>query len=310
MRSHSCIVERKIERHVFSSYVPWRVSVMIRWVSKVSYDPYLLNNYRERLSRWALFAQRRDNVEDIEQQSYFAEVPQGLAKSCDTLFLLDDGTKLPVHATILARSSKLFSGILDEGPLAAASRNYIVVVPVTECTESVAKRLLSIIYTLDQQKYIPDWSISNNLALASLAHKLNIKADSFHHPYCLSCHIIAGLLRRYLRWDHLGTDMSTSYDCGVLPRCVMSIYQTVPASTPMWKPSPGRCDLAGLSVGSPTYKLHCWQHHADHDDRDNHLSGHGSMPSACQWLQPAAYDLILSRLAEACSCTSVQPSLF
>ena len=61
-------------------------------------------------------------MEDSVQHSYFADVPQGLANSCDTLLLLDDGTKLPAHAAILARSSGVFSGMLDEGPLADASR--------------------------------------------------------------------------------------------------------------------------------------------------------------------------------------------
>ena len=76
------------------------------------------------------------------QHLYFADVPQGLANSCDTLLLLDDGTKLPVHAAVLARSSEVFAGMLDGGPLAAASQNNMVVVPISECTEDVANRLL------------------------------------------------------------------------------------------------------------------------------------------------------------------------
>ena len=110
-------------------------------------------------------------MEVNKHQSYFADVPQGLANSCDTLLLLDDGTKLPVHAAILARSSELFCGMLDEGPLAAASRNNMVVVPISECTEDLVKRLLSIIYTLDYQRYITE---SSALSLVGLGHKLKV----------------------------------------------------------------------------------------------------------------------------------------
>ena len=113
-------------------------------------------------------------MEDCRAHSYFAGVPQGLAKSCDTVLLLDDGTKLPAHAAILALHSELFSDMLDEGPLAEASRNKVVVVPVSECTEDVAKRLLPIIYTSDYQEYITE---SSAWSLADLGHKLNIKVD-------------------------------------------------------------------------------------------------------------------------------------
>ena len=72
-------------------------------------------------------------IENAEEHVYFTDMPESLAKSCDTLLLLDDGSKLPVHAAILARSSEVFSGMLDEGPLAAASRDDMVVVPLSEC---------------------------------------------------------------------------------------------------------------------------------------------------------------------------------
>ena len=116
-------------------------------------------------------------MEDIREQSYFADVPKSLAKSCDTLLLLDDGVKLPVHAAILARSSEVFSDMLDGGPLAAASQSNMVVVPISECTEDVANRLLSIIYTGKYQKYITE---SSALSLASLGHKMHSKVD--HTP--------------------------------------------------------------------------------------------------------------------------------
>ena len=114
-------------------------------------------------------------MEDNTQHSYFADVPQGLANSCDTLLLLDDGTKLPAHAAILARLSGVFSGMLDGGPLAAATQNNMVVVPISECTEDVANRLLSIIYTVDTKKHITE---SSALSLASLGHKLDMKVDN------------------------------------------------------------------------------------------------------------------------------------
>lgn len=130
-------------------------------------------------------------MEDNIQQSYFADVPQGLANSCDTLLLLDDGTKLPAHAAILARSSGVFTCMLDEGPLAAASRKNMVVVPIYECTEDVVKRLLSIIYTSDLQK---DTTESSALSVASLGHKLDMKVDNSSHPFRQSCHTDAGQL--------------------------------------------------------------------------------------------------------------------
>ena len=114
-----------------------------------------------------------------EQHSYFADVPQGLANSCDTILLLDDGTKLPAHAAILARVSGVFSSMLDEGPLAAASRKIMVVVPIYECTQDVLKRLLSIIYT---SRYQIDTTESSALSLASLGHKLDMKVD---HKRCI-----------------------------------------------------------------------------------------------------------------------------
>ena len=130
-------------------------------------------------------------MEDDEQHSYFSDVPQGLANSCDTLLLLDDGTKLPAHAAILARLSGVFSGMLDEGPLAAASRSNMVVVPISECTEDVANRLLSIIYTVDTRKHITE---ETALSLASLGHKLNMKVENAPHLIYQSCHMSAGML--------------------------------------------------------------------------------------------------------------------
>ena len=132
---------------------------------------------------------RTSTMGDIKEQSYFADVPKSLAKSCDTLLLLDDGTKLPVHAAILARSSELFSDMLDGGPLAAASQINMVVIPISECTKDVANRLLSIIYTGKYQKHITE---SSALSLASLGHKLNSKVIT--PPSIIPCHIEAGLL--------------------------------------------------------------------------------------------------------------------
>ena len=128
-------------------------------------------------------------MDNFEEQSYFTDMPKSLAKSCDTLLQLDDGTRLPAHAAILARLSEVFSAMLDEGPLAAASRINVVVVPVSDCTEDVAKRLLSIIYTSDYQDHITE---SSALPLASLGHKLDIKVNHSPNPFCQSCHIGAG----------------------------------------------------------------------------------------------------------------------
>ena len=124
------------------------------------------------LSCSASLFQSMSKMEDNKQHSYFTGMPESLAKSCDTLLLLDDGTKLPAHAAILARSSELFSDMLDGGPLAAASQSNMVVVPISECKEDVANSLLAIIYTSNYRKYITE---SSALTLATLGHKLNVK---------------------------------------------------------------------------------------------------------------------------------------
>ena len=113
-------------------------------------------------------------MENNEQHSHFADVPQSLANSYDTLLLLDDGTRLPAHAAILARCSVLFSDMLDEGPLGVASRSKIVVVPFSECTEEVARGFLSIVYAVDIKRHITE---SSALSLASLGHKLDFQVD-------------------------------------------------------------------------------------------------------------------------------------
>ena len=120
-------------------------------------------------------------MEDNVQHSYFADVPQGLANSCDTLLLLDDGTKLPAHAAVLARLSVVFSDMLDGGPLAAASRHYVVIVPISECSVDAANRLLSFIYTFDTKIRFTEASA---LCLANLGHKLDIKVITA--PNCVS----------------------------------------------------------------------------------------------------------------------------
>ena len=125
-------------------------------------------------------------MEDYREHLYFTGVPQGLASSCDTLLLLDDGTRLPAHAAILARLSGVFSGMLDEGPLAAASRENMVVVPISECTEDVVNRLLAIIYTVETKKHITEETASS---LASLSHKLDMKVESAPYKDRQSCHM-------------------------------------------------------------------------------------------------------------------------
>ena len=130
-------------------------------------------------------------MEYNREQKYFTGVPLSPANSCDTLLLLDDGTKLPAHAAILARLSGVFSGMLDGGPLAAASRENMVVVPISECTEDVASRLLAIIYTVETRKHISE---ETALSLASLSHKLDMKVESAPYQDCQSCHMNAGML--------------------------------------------------------------------------------------------------------------------
>ena len=139
------------------------------------------------LSCSALLLQSNSKMDDSKQHSYLTDAPQGLANSCDTLLLLDDGKKLPAHAAILARLSGVFCGMLDEGPLTTASRDNMVVVPIDECTEDVAKRLLSIIYTFNYRKYITE---SSAFPLASLGHKLDIKVDHSSSSVDSASHVI------------------------------------------------------------------------------------------------------------------------
>ena len=53
--------------------------------------------------------------------TYFQEGPESLAKSTDILLELSDGIILPAYLQVLVQRSKVFSDMLDEGPLSNAS---------------------------------------------------------------------------------------------------------------------------------------------------------------------------------------------
>lgn len=66
--------------------------------------------------------------------------------------------------------------------MAAASHGNMIVVPISECTEDVANRLLSFSYTVDVKEYIKKYiSESSALPLASLAHKPDMKVGNAPH---------------------------------------------------------------------------------------------------------------------------------
>jgi len=103
---------------------------------------------------------------------YLAEGPEGLANSCDIILNLDDGTQLPAHFQVLARYSKVFSDMLDGGPLSSASSSSKIGLPLSGCSENEVIKFLSAIYSARPYKHI-----NKELALpvAELAHKFGMK---------------------------------------------------------------------------------------------------------------------------------------
>ena len=127
-----------------------------------------------------------------EQQSYFADVPQGLANSGDTLVLLDDGTKLPAHAAILARSSGVFSGMLDGDPWLLLRTTTGLLCLSASAQKMWPTSFSRVVYTGKCRNHITE---SSAWDLASLGHKLNMKVNNAHlSNLCQSRLIAAGLL--------------------------------------------------------------------------------------------------------------------
>ena len=89
-----------------------------------------------------------------EEYIYLREGPEGLCQSCDILLILDDGSKLPVHSSVLARCSPLFNEMANEGTLSKAPAGSMVTVPFTDCSQEEATSFLSVLYSLKPHKHI------------------------------------------------------------------------------------------------------------------------------------------------------------
>ena len=92
---------------------------------------------------------------DKGECAYLAEGPEGLANSCDILLNLDDGTKLPAHSQVLARYSKVFSDMIDGGPLSSASSSSKMSVPMSGSKCEIIT-FPSIIYSARPYEHIDD----------------------------------------------------------------------------------------------------------------------------------------------------------
>ena len=109
-----------------------------------------------------------------EEHPYLADAPESFAKSCDVLLKLDDGSNLPAHSQILTRYSSVFANMLEDGPLSSASAKEKVTVPLSDCSRSIAIRLLTMLYSTQRWDFTEETKHAS-ITVASLAHKLNME---------------------------------------------------------------------------------------------------------------------------------------
>lgn len=107
-----------------------------------------------------------------EEYCYLKEGPEGLRQNCDILLSLDDGSKVPVHSSVLARCSPLFNGMVNEGTLSRATAGSTVTVPFTDCSQEEATSFLSVMYSLRPQKHI---NATSGLSIAQIADNCGVK---------------------------------------------------------------------------------------------------------------------------------------
>ncbi len=111
------------------------------------------------------------------EYSYLDGLADSFVKSCDVLLKLDDGSRLPAHSQILARFSKVCASMLDEdGPLSSASASNKALLPLTDCSEATATKLLSMLYSPQQYDYLRQ-DRDSCMAIASLAHDLEMEVS-------------------------------------------------------------------------------------------------------------------------------------
>ena len=88
------------------------------------------------------------------------------------LLILDDGSKLPVHSSVLARCSPLFMEMANEGTLSKAPAGSMVTVPFTDCSQEEATSFLSVLYSLKPHKHINE---TTGLSIAQIGDKCGVK---------------------------------------------------------------------------------------------------------------------------------------
>ena len=110
---------------------------------------------------------------------YLADAPEGFAKSCDVLLKLDDGSYLPAHSQVLARSSSVFANMLDDGPLSSALAKAKATVPLSDCSRATAVTLLTGVYSPQHRDFM-NKNKQTGIVVASLAHRLNMKVCPLH----------------------------------------------------------------------------------------------------------------------------------
>ena len=109
-----------------------------------------------------------------DKYSYLNGGPEHFVKVCDVLLKLDDGSELPAHSQMLARSSSGCADMLNDGPLSHASPLKKATLPLTDCSRATVTDLLSVLHSRDATVHIKKDS-TGCLAMASLAHKLDMK---------------------------------------------------------------------------------------------------------------------------------------
>ena len=121
------------------------------------------------------FCEKKDPRRMKDGQLYLTTGPKRLRQSCDILLELDDGTELPAHSQVLAKYSEIFSDMLaveEGGPLFSASASSKIKLPLDDCTEEVAIKFLSVLYSIKPSKYIDE---ATGFSVARLGHKYGMQ---------------------------------------------------------------------------------------------------------------------------------------
>ncbi len=116
------------------------------------------------------------------KQTYLDGFPESFVKSCDVLLKLDDGSSLPAHSQALAKYSNVIADMLHDGPLSPASiLHKKAELPLTDCSRATAISFLTVLYSHKAVKHITQ---DSSLAIAALAHKLDMKVCLSRCRHC------------------------------------------------------------------------------------------------------------------------------